>query len=468
MTPAFATIGDLIAAYRARETTPVAVAEAVFARIEAIDCELNAMVRLTRESAMEAAAASAARWANGTPTGALDGIPITVKDTLCVAGVPFRRGSRATPETPAAADAPAVARAREAGAVIVGITTTPEFGAGPLTISPLTGATRSPWDTAMNSGGSSGGAAASVAAGYVPAALGTDAGGSIRIPAGFCGVVGLKPTGGRVPAFPPSAAGALATPAAITRTVEDAALLLSIIAAPDPRDPDALPPVAPDWLDAQDAPVAGLKVALSTDLGYAARVEPEIVAAIRAAGAMIADLGVSLSEAHPDAADPIGAYNTLFQSGFGYALRAYDADQRTLVGEHLLATADKGAAVGLHAYLGAQDARRTLARAYEDFFRRFDLLVTPMLATTGVPATEWVPPAFADLPDPRAWTPFGYPVNLAMGTAITLPIALSSEGRPIGLQIIGPRFAEGRVLQLARAIEAARGPFPTPPAYPAG
>jgi aspartyl-tRNA(Asn)/glutamyl-tRNA(Gln) amidotransferase subunit A len=452
----FVSIGELGRLYASGEVSPVEITKLTLERIGSIDRLINSFTAVTESRALEAAAQSDRRWREGAPLGPLDGVPVSVKDTLMVEGVPHRRGSRATSSEPVGASAPAVERMLEQGAVLLGITTTPEFGAGPITISPLTGITRNPWNTAMNSGGSSGGAAASIAAGLGYAALATDAGGSTRIPAGFCGVVGMKPTGGRVPVWPANVAGNLSTPGVVTRSVTDAALVLGILAKPDVRDVECVPPPPKDWLDISAHPISGLRIAMTTDLGYARRVDPEIAAAVRRAGAVIEGLGAQVVEAHPEIDDPIRTFNTLFRSGFGYALRGFGKDQMELVGEILRDVAQKGWEVSLHAYLEAQDARRTLASAFARFFERYDLLLTPMVSVTAFAADRWVPEEFEQFDDPRAWTPFGYPVNLIQSPAITLPCAMSSSGLPIGLQIIGPRFSEVRVLALAAAYEAVR------------
>jgi len=453
----FLSIGELSRLYASGDVSPIEVTKSILRRIESIDGLINSYTTVTESLALESAARSELRWRTGDPLGLLDGVPVSVKDTLMVCGVPHRRGSRATSSEPAGSSAPAVERALEQGAVLLGVTTSPEFGAGPITISPLTGVTRNPWNTAMNSGGSSGGAAASIAAGLGYAALATDAGGSIRIPAGFCGVVGMKPTGGRVPAWPANVAGNLSSPGAITRSVADAALMLGILAKPDARDVECSPPPPKDWLDLSTHRLDGLRIALSTDLGYARRVDPEIAAAVRRAGAAIEGLGAQVVESHPEIDDPIRIFNTLFKAGFGYALRGFGTDQMALIGDVLRDVAEQGRKVSLHTYLEAQDARRALAAAFARFFERFDLLLTPMVSVTACAADRWVPEEFEQFEDPRAWTPFGYPVNLIQSPAITLPCAMSDSGLPIGLQIIGPRFSEARVLALAAAYESVRG-----------
>lgn len=441
--------------FAAGSLRPSEAVEGLLARIRRYDPVVNSFTCVTAERALAAAAESDRRWRAGRPLGPLDGMPFSAKDTLMVEGVPFRRGSRATADTLASASAPVVARVLEQGGCLLGITTTPEFGVGPITISPLTGITRNPWDTSRNSGGSSGGAAAGVAAGFSPLALATDAGGSTRIPAGFCGVVGIKPTGGRVPTWPPNVAGALSAPGVIARSVEDAVLLLETVAQPDARDVECAPPPPEGWLRRPDG-IAGLRVALSLDLGHAPRLDPEVAAAVRAAADRIAGLGVEVVEADPPIEPPLETFNTLFRAGFGYALRGFTDAQRALVGETLRDAAARGAAIGLHDYLAAQDARRDLAARFARFFQDYDLLLTPMTSVTAFAADRWVPEGFEDLGDPRAWTPFGYPVNLIQSPAVTLPCGLSSAGLPIGLQIVAPRFGEAVMLALARAYEAAR------------
>ncbi|MEX0758845.1 MAG: amidase [Tistlia sp.] len=453
----FLSIQQLSALYRTREVSPVEVTRQLLERISALNPQINAFVATTENRAQAAAAASEMRWRQGAPLGPLDGVPITVKDTLMVEGEPFRRGSRATSSAPVAESAPVVDRVLEQGAVLLGITTTPEFGAGPITISPLTGITRNPWDTGMNSGGSSGGAAASVAAGLCYAGLATDAGGSIRIPANFCGAVGLKATGGRVPTYPPNVAGALAVPGAITRDVADAALMLAVLAQPDARDAELAAPTQDNWLAAPAGGLKGCRVAVTTDLGYAEQVDPEVAGAVRRAAQVIAGLGAEVVEADPGVVDPIETFNTLFRSGFAYALRSFGPEQLALVGEQLRDAARRGAAIDLNTYLEAQDQRRALGRAFARFFQDYDLLLTPTTSVTAFAADRWVPESFEDRADPRAWTPFGYPVNLAQCPAITLPCGFSKAGLPIGLQIVGPRFGEATVLALAQAYEKARG-----------
>lgn len=440
-------------AYADGTLTPVQVAETLLAAADALNPRLNCFTAVTREIALSQARASTDRWQDKAPLGPLDGIPISIKDTLMVRGIPFRRGSRATPDTPATQNAPVVDRVLEQGAVVIGITTTPEFGVGPITISPLTGITRNPWDLSKNSGGSSGGAAASVAAGLACVALATDAGGSTRIPAGFCGVVGLKPTGGRLPTYPPNVAGALSCPGVIARSVGDAAAVMDVLAQADSRDAEMADPPAAGWPDIGKIQLRALRVALTTDLGYAPRVSEEVIGRVEHAAAQLRDTGLNVERRHPEIDNPIDTFNTLFRAGFGYALRNFTDDQFAVIGDTLRAAVTKGRGISLHDYLEAQDARRALAATFARFFEEFDILLTPMTSVPAFEADRWVPESFEDMDDPRAWTPFGYPVNLIQCPAVTVPGGLSKDGLPIGLQVIGPRFGEEKVLAVAALLE---------------
>jgi aspartyl-tRNA(Asn)/glutamyl-tRNA(Gln) amidotransferase subunit A len=448
-------IEELTLAYAKQALSPVDVTEAVLAQIEKLNPILSCFSIVTAVEARRSARDSEERWSKGKPIGELDGVPISVKDTLMVRGVPFRRGSTVTPETAATENAPVVDQTQAEGAVIVGITTTPEFGVGPVTISPLNGITYNPWNTAKNAGGSSGGAAASVAANMAFAGLTTDAGGSTRIPAGFCGVVGLKPTGGRLPTYPPNVAGALSSPGAITRSVADARMMLRLMAVSDNRDVEGLDAPSRDWLSKRVPPLRELRIAISEDLGYALRVSEEVLTAIRSVAERVESLGASVRSAHPSAKDPIEIFNTLFRAGFGYTLRGLSKEQLSQVSSPLRAAVMQGKEISLFDYLSAQEERRRLARIYADFFSEFDVLITPMTSVPAFEADRWVPKDFEDLDDPRAWTPFGFPANLTQCPAITIPCGLSGEGLPIGVQIVGPRFAEATILALAEVLEAA-------------
>lgn len=446
---------ELVTCYRTRQLSPMDVTREALERIGQYNPSLNAFCHATPEIALAAAQESEARWQRGAPMGPLDGVPVTVKDTLMVKGQPFRRGSRATSADPVQESAPVVDHALNAGAVLLGITTTPEFGAGPVTISPLTGITRNPWNPARTSGGSSGGAASSMAAGIGHAALATDAGGSIRIPAALCGVVGFKSTGGRVPTYPPNVAGTLSSPGAITRSVRDAAYMMDILARPDLRDPEMLPPPGVSFLERLSQPVQRCRIAYTTDMGYAQRVDPEVAQAVIRAAKHFADLGFEVEEAHPGVPYPVDTFLAMFRPGFAYTLRNFNEAQMEMVGPTLQDVVARGRKVSVLEYLAAQDQRRALARQLQQFHARYPLLLTPAVSVPAFDAELWTP--FEDIADTRAWTPFLSLFNLTQQPAISIPCGLSTGGLPIGLQIVGPRFADAEVLAAAALYEKSAG-----------
>lgn len=459
---------QLLAHFKAGTLSPVEAVQATLQRVERLGGPINAFRTMCAERALAAARKAGARYRDGSARP-LDGLPFSAKDTLTVAGLSCRRGSPAMPDVPEPESAPVVAHAEQAGAALIGITTTPEFGAGPVTISPLTGITRNPWDTRMNAGGSSGGAAAATASGFGSFALATDAGGSSRIPAALCGVVGFKPTGGRLPTWPPNVAGTLSAPGLIARSVEDVALLMNVCAARDPRDPEMLPPDGRDYAAALDARAPGFKapgsvrIAFSTDLGFARRVDPEIRAAVVRAAEHLRGLGYQVEEAAPAIDDPTAFFMTLFQAGFAYTSRHFSEAQLALIGPKLKEAIAAGAKVPLFDYMAAQDMRRALARTLNEFHERYDFLLTPTTASTAFDAERWVPPDFEDLPNTRAWVPFTSLFNICQQPAISVPCGLSGRGLPIGLQIAGPRFSDAAVLRLAHHLfetssSAALGP----------
>jgi aspartyl-tRNA(Asn)/glutamyl-tRNA(Gln) amidotransferase subunit A len=461
--PAYRSALQLLEDFRKKDLSPVEVLKAQLARIRQHNDSVNAFTLLDEEAAMRAARESEARWQRGAPRGTLDGISITVKDNLMVAGYPFRRGSRATPDTPAKESAPIVARCQEAGAVLVGLTAMPEFGMGPVTISPLTGVTRNPWDPSTQAGGSSGGGAAAVAAGFCTLSLASDAGGSIRIPAALTGVVGLKPSGGRVPMYPASSAGALSCNGPIARSVPDTALVLNHASRPDPRDPGALPPEATDYVAAAVGGVKGWKIAVSLTLGYARKLHPELATALRRAAEGFAALGALVEEKDPGIDDPIEAYLVLLQAGFRYAMRNLTAEQKRHLAPAQQAILD-GPEVSLNEYLAAQEHCLLLARRLHAFHSDYNLLITPTVAWPAFPAERTYPAEFEPFANRRAWVPFTSLFNLTQQPAITIPVGLTAAGLPAGVHIVGPRGAEAKVLRAAAAFEAAF-PFTQRPSF---
>ncbi len=458
---AFLSAGALVERYRRKTLSPVEVTEALLRRIDRVEPEINAFVLVARESALQEARAAEARWAKGAPQGLLDGVPVTIKDLFLAKGWPTLRGSTLVKrDQPWTEDAPPVARLREHGAVLLGKTTMPEFGWKALGDSPLTGITRNPWSLAHTPGGSSAGAAAALAAGVAPLALGTDGGGSIRIPCAFCGLPGLKPSFGRVPHYPPSVFGLVAHSGPMAREVADLALLLNVITGADDRDPYALPPERRDWRLGLEEGVKGLRVAFSPTLGYA-RVDGEVAAAAAAAAQRFAELGAEVEIIDKVFEDPAQAWLTLWRAGAAKAMSAFSAEERRRIDPGLEAAAQQGARLGALDHVGADIARNALSLAMATFHRRYDLLLTPTVAVPALkvgelladPATqqEWID-----------WAPFSYPFNLTRQPAATVPCGLTRAGLPIGLQIVGRMYDDALVLRAARAFERA-APFPRPP-----
>jgi aspartyl-tRNA(Asn)/glutamyl-tRNA(Gln) amidotransferase subunit A len=459
---AFASAHDLAGLYRRGDISPVDVLEACLVRIAAFNPAINAFTLVDEDGARRQAKESEARWHKDTPLSALDGIPFTVKDNLMVAGYPFRRGSQVTPNTPVQENAPIVQRCRDGGATFIGLTTMPEFGVGPVTISPLTGLTRNPWDTSKQSGGSSGGAAAGLAAGFSTFALGSDAGGSIRIPAALTGIVGLKPTGGRVPMYPASAAGSLSCNGPLTRSVADAALVLNFAKLPDVRDGMSMVDDGVDYTNGLDDGVAGLKIAASPTLGYAALVHDEIDAAFHRAVAVFGELGASITAEDPGIEDPIETYLTLLKAGYQFSLRNTAPDNK-LLSPPIREVVQDPKPITLTQYLQAIEQCQSFARRYQAFHTRYDVLLTPTVAWPAFAADRYFPEEYDRFPNSRAWVPFTSIFNLTQQPAISVPIGLTSKGLPIGLQIVGARGAEATILKAAAAFERAAGFFGRPP-----
>lgn len=444
---------DLVRSYRRKLLSPVEVAQACLARIARWNDRVGAFCLVDEAGALAAARASEQRWRRGEPLGVADGVPAGIKDLILVRGWPLRRGSLSTAGLlPSAEDAPATARLREAGAVLLGSTATPEFGWKAVTDGPLGPTACNPWDTTRTAGGSSGGAAVAVALGMGALHVGTDGGGSIRIPASFTGIVGLKPTFGRVPAWPLSPFGTVAHLGPMTRTVEDAALLLTVLSRPDVRDWHALPCDGTDYRVGLAGGIAGLRIAASATLGFV-DVDPEVRRVFRAAVDALVDLGAHVTEVDP----PLGQPRELFaRTWFAPAARLVEtlpAAARDGLDPGLRAMAEAGACFSRAEIQDAALERGALGVAMQQFLERYDLLVTPGTAL----------PAFAagiECPDPDRqqrwidWAGFSYPFNLTQQPAISVPAGFTTSGLPVGLQIVSAKYREALVLRAARAFEA--------------
>jgi len=450
------TATELLALYRARRASPLEATRAALARIERWNPTLKAFSHLAADAALADARASEARWQRGAPCGVLDGVPASIKDLILTRGMPTLRGSRTVDASQAwEIDAPAAARMKEAGAVILGKTTTPEFGCKGETNSPLTGIARNPWNFAKTPGGSSGGTAAAVAAGMGAVSIGTDGAGSIRIPGAFCGNVGFKPSFGRVPAYPLSFFGTVSHLGPHTMSVADAALMMNVLARPDARDWHSLPPEERDYTEGLEAGIKGLRVAWSPRLGYAKNVDLEVAAACEQAVHRLADLGACIEAVDPGIEDPLEVSTGLWFVGAWTLWNTLTAAQQTLTDPDFAAEARLGAGFSALDVQRLTLQRGALGSHMRQFMQRYDLLVTPSVA---IPAFDARPPGQRTMTPESllGWTPFSYPFNLTQQPACTVPCGLTAAGLPIGLQLVGPMFGDALVLRAARAYETVR------------
>ncbi|GGK47793.1 amidase [Streptomyces flaveus] len=454
---------QLVDGYRKGEFSPVEATQAALQRAEEIQPSVNAFVRLTADEALVRARESAERWRRGEPAGLVDGVPVTVKDILLMRGGPTLKGSNTVrAEGPWDEDAPSVARLREHGAVFLGKTTTPEFGWKGVTDSPQSGVTRNPYDVSRTSGGSSGGSAAAVAMGAGPLSLGTDGGGSVRIPASFCGIFALKPTYGRVPLYPASAFGTLAHVGPMTRDAADSALMLDVISGTDARDWSALTPPPGPFTDALDGGVRGLRIAYSPSFGGQVPVHPAVAAAVRRGVEGLASLGAYVEESDPDFTEPVEAFHTLWFSGAARVTQNLGPHQRELLDPGLREICDLGASYSALDYLAAVDVRMDLGRRMGRFHETYDLLVTPTLPITAFEAGAEVPKG-SGLGRWTGWTPFTYPFNMTQQPAASVPVGLDGDGLPVGLQIVAARHRDDLVLRAAHALYEAGVAQAAPP-----
>jgi aspartyl-tRNA(Asn)/glutamyl-tRNA(Gln) amidotransferase subunit A len=458
------TAAQLVDGYRKGEFSPVDATRAALRRIEETEPAVNAFVRVDADDALARAEESTRRWVRGEPAGLVDGVPVSVKDILLLRGGPTLRGSRTVrPEGVWDEDAPSVARLREHGAVFLGKTTTPEFGWKGVTDSPLSGVTRNPYDTSRTAGGSSGGSAVAVALGAGPLSLGTDGGGSVRIPAAFCGIFALKPTYGRVPLYPASAFGTLSHVGPMTRDAADAALMMDVISGPDWRDWSQLGQAPGSFRDTLGGGVRGLRVAYSPSLGGQVAVQPAVAAAVRRAVERLAELGAYVEETDPDFTEPVEAFHTLWFSGAARVAQKLHAAQRELLDPGLQEICRYGAGYSALDYLAAVDVRMDLGRRMGHFHETYDLLVTPTLPLTAFEAGVEVP-ARSGHRRWTGWTPFTYPFNLTQQPAASVPVGLDGSGLPVGLQIVAARHEDAVVLRAAHALYEAGAAGVAPPA----
>jgi len=453
---------ELAACYRKKELSPVEAANAALARIDAWEPKINAMFLVDRDGAHEQARASEARWRRGEPLGPLDGVPITLKENVATKGVPTPIGTAAADlSVKAPTDAPPAARVREAGCVILGKTTMPDFGMLASGVSSLHGITRNPWDTRRNTAGSSSGAGVALAAGYGPIALGTDIGGSVRLPAAYNGVFALKPSLGRVPINPPFL-GRVTGP--MSRTVRDAALLLNELSKPDARDYMNLPYDGADYAAHLESDVKGLKIGLMLDIGVGTRPTAEVAAAVEAAARLLQGAGASIEPVKPFMTQEImDGLDRFFQARALSDLMLMPAERQARVLPFIVAwcrRAEGLSAVDLIRAFNQIPAMRERAVAS---CQPFDFVLSPTSPITAYEAE--LPCPGGDPAKPFEHIAFTAPFNQSEQPAASINCGYGSDGMPIGLQIIGHRFDDAGVLRLARAYEAMRPtqkPWPQP------
>jgi aspartyl-tRNA(Asn)/glutamyl-tRNA(Gln) amidotransferase subunit A len=455
---------ELAGMVRRRKVSPVEVVDAALRRIDALNPRLNAYVLVAAESARkEARAAERALMRRGARLGPLHGVPFSVKDLVITKGVRTTFGTPLYRDNVPTEDAPMVDRLKAAGAILLGKTNTPTLGWIGATHNLLFGITRNPWHLDRTPGGSSGGASAAVAAGMGPIAVGTDGGGSIRIPASCTGIFGFKPSFGRLAVYPASVAWSLSHVGPLTRTVADAALVTSVCAGPDERDPYSLPAERVDYLKALKGDLQGLRIAYTDDLGFAEVVDPEVAAVCARAARAFRELGARVEEVKPRWPAPIEAWSQIFHGGIAARLASF-LDRRDQIDAGLLRIVEDTLKSAPTRYMQAWFDRLAWWQHPRALFDKYDLLLTPTIARPPFGVGLDHPSEIAGRPvSPWGWIPFTYPFNLTGQPAASVPAGFTKDGLPVGLQVVGRRFHDTLVLRASAAFERAR---PWAAAYP--
>lgn len=451
----YASAGDLLERYRTGQQSPVEVTAAVLERIKAIDPSINAFSILTERQALASAEQSLARWRKGEALP-LDGVPVTIKDAYDVEGLETATCSNAVKGKIASLDNPAVERLRKAGAVILGKTTMSEFGWSGMSRNPVTGVTHNPWRRGYNAGASSAGAGAGAAAGFGPLHLGSDGAGSIRMPAHFCGIFGLKPTYGRVPHVPVSNNDYSTYIGPMTRTVEDSARMLEIMAGPHHLDHTSCEAAPVPYLSQLSRSMKGRRVAFSPDLGHA-RVDPEIATVIANAVKLLdQDIKVNVEEVVPSWG-PVGPDLGRFFLSVLWGRRANLLPEfEDRMGSDLVACIRAGVGYSATDYLNQREQKFAYIAAISSFLEEWDYLVTPVASVAAFPVERVRPAHWPEHAwDWLAWSEFLYPFNMSGHPAASVPCGFTPDGLPVGLQIVGKRFDDLGVLQLAHSFQQA-------------
>ncbi len=452
---AYESAKDLKARILKREISPVEVVQASLDRLEATEDKCNAFVTVSAERALEAAKRAEKRIADGDDPGMLAGLPVSIKDILPVKGLPWTLGSRAMAENIAEFDTPVAGRLDAAGAALIGKTATDEFGCTVVGNSPLNGQTCNPWDLSKIPGGSSAGAAASVAAGVTPFAIGTDGGGSVRIPGSLTNLFALKPQHGRIPIYPPPLAPSLFHVGPMSRTVRDAALLLEAVAGYDARDAFSVSQPMPDMLAACEASPSGLRIAWSPTLGYASP-DPDVLAIVEESVKALETLGCTVEQVDDVfAEDPFPTWAGEFYAGGATRMKDMIANQPEQIGDEVREAFIAASGQTVEDYCNQVFSRFALRERIRVFFERFDLLATPSLPVAPFDTGTFRPP---EKPDAAiiGWTQYGYPFNITGNPAATVPAGFTDAGLPIGLQLVAPALNEADIFTAAAALEAER------------
>ena len=452
----FLSAAELAQAVAAKKLSPVEIVEAVSRRIELLNPKLNAYCHLRLDEARDEARAAEAAVARGETVGPLHGVPMSVKDMEDVAGTPNTLGSRAMAGNVSVADAPMVERLRRAGAIVLGKTNTAEFGHKGVAENPLFGISRNPWDLARTPGGSSGGAAAAVAAGLGPIGVGNDGAGSIRIPASLCGVYGLKPSFGRIPqTILPNRFLTFPCTGAITRTVRDTALALRVSAGSDDRDPLSIAAPPEDYEAVLGGGLRGARIGVSADLGLGAA-DPEVAKAFDAALDVFRDLGAEVRPVEIDASPYQDAEWVLWRALYVGLADLIDLERwRSELTPELVEIIDAGQSLSAREYLRSQLQWSGFYETMRVYFVSHDFLVTPTLRCPAFPVGR-LGPEGADAGHPILGWFLTYPFNMTGHPAASLPCGFTARGLPIGLQIVGRRHADGDVLRASAAFERVR------------
>ena len=443
---------ELLASFETKALSPVEYFDWLEGHIAAWEPSLQALYLYRPEAARAEAKASAARWSKGAPKGPLDGVPVTVKEIIATKGDPIPLGSAATKLVPATDDAPASTRLREDGAIIFAKTTCPDYGMLSSGLSSFHPLTRNPWDLSKNPGGSSSGAGAAGAAGYGPLHLGTDIGGSIRLPAAWCALVGLKPSHGRVP-IDPFYLGRVAGP--MTRTVDDAALMMATISRFDTRDGMSLPPASIDWSNLA-IDVKGLRIGLMLNPGCGLPVEDEVRSAVTAAAKAFEAAGARVFEVPPVMTrEMLDGVDDFFRARSWADIESYEPQARAKILPYIITWAEKGAKMSAATAMKGYNQTNEMRKAAERLFRDVDIVLSPTAPVVAFPA-EWASP-INDPERPFEHIVFTVPWNMAENPAASINCGFTASGLPIGLQIVGPRFADLTVLRIAKFYESRRG-----------